>query len=148
MYKRILIVVNDQPATQAAIGQGIEVARVHHAEVLFMYVLPTFNYPIVDVPSVGMLSAEQFYREAREGAASALRAATARAEASDVFSINVIGTAEHADVYVAEEASRRRCDLIVVGTEGSNALMRVLTGSIVPGLITNATVPVMVCPMR
>lgn len=148
MYKRILIVVDDEPATQAAIEQGVEIARVHHAEVMFVYVLPTFNYPITDVPSVGMLSEEQFYHQAREGAARALSTATARAEAADVFSIRVIAAAEHAAVYVAEEARRRCCDLIVVATEGRNALMRVLTGSIVPGLITNATTPVMVCPLR
>lgn len=96
----------------------------------------------------GVRGALTFYREARENAERTLSAAIALAEASDVFSIKVIGTAEHAAAYVAEEASRRRCDLIVVATEGRNALMRLLTGSIVPGLITNATMPVMVCPMR
>jgi nucleotide-binding universal stress UspA family protein len=42
-------------------------------------------------------------------------------------------------------AGQRSCDLIVVGTEGGNAVTRLLTGSTVPGLITRAEVPVMIC---
>ena len=42
-------------------------------------------------------------------------------------------------------AGQRGCDLILVGTEGGNAVTRLLTGSSVPGLITRAGVPVMVC---
>lgn len=37
------------------------------------------------------------------------------------------------------------CDLIVLGHRGSNAVMRLLTGSLVPGLITAATIPVLIC---
>ena len=39
---------------------------------------------------------------------------------------------------------RHHCDLIVVATEGRNAVMRILLGSVLPGLITAATVPVLV----
>jgi nucleotide-binding universal stress UspA family protein len=42
-------------------------------------------------------------------------------------------------------ARDQACDLIIVGAEGGNALVRLLTGSAVPGLITRAAVPVMVC---
>lgn len=46
---------------------------------------------------------------------------------------------------VAEVAVKRQCDLIVVESESKNAVLRLIGGSIVPGLITHATVPVLVC---
>ncbi|TSA12504.1 MAG: universal stress protein [Comamonadaceae bacterium] len=146
MHKRIMIVVNDQASCQCAITQGIEMARVHRAEVVFLYVLPNYEYP--EMNSIGVLSPDQFIRDAREVASRVLQAASVQAENSEVFSVSVVGTTEHPAVYVAEEADKRRCSLIVVATEGRNAVMRLLTGSIVPGLITNASVPVMVCPQE
>ena len=42
-------------------------------------------------------------------------------------------------------AADLQCDLIVVASTGSNAVMRLLTGSVIPGLITHSRVPVLVC---
>lgn len=46
---------------------------------------------------------------------------------------------------VSVAAENKHCDLIVVGTEGKNAMLRILNGSIVPKLISVASVPVLVC---
>ena len=145
MYRRILIVLDDQPACQTAIRHGVEMARVHGAEVVFLYVLPHYSFPLVDVPPLAEFSAEHFNREARETASRVLKAATDRAEASEVHSQRAMGSGTDPAVYVAEAASKRQCEMIVVATEGRNAVMRIISGSIVPGLITNASVPVMVC---
>ncbi|MDP3225733.1 MAG: universal stress protein, partial [Rubrivivax sp.] len=52
------------------------------------------------------------------------------------------GTSGHA---VAASAQQQACELIVIAHEGHNAVMRMITGSVLPGLVTAATVPVLVC---
>ena len=42
-------------------------------------------------------------------------------------------------------ARKRRCDLIVVAADGHNAFVRLVTGSLVSGLITRSSLPVLVC---
>jgi hypothetical protein len=46
---------------------------------------------------------------------------------------------------IAGMAVDEACDLIVVGHRGRNAVMRLLSGSLVPGLITAAAIPVLIC---
>ena len=67
-------------------------------------------------------------------------AVTLRQEAPTYQKILVVFTAHAA----SQAAVRHHCDLIVVATEGRNAVMRILSGSVLPGLITAATVPVLV----
>lgn len=152
MYKRFLIVVDDQPNTQTAIRHGVEMARIHCIEVLFLYVLPNYTFSMVDVPAMAAMSAlsampvDQFNLQAKEAAAQVLLAATTHAETMHVPSKQIMGSDKDAAEYVVEVAKKSECDLIVVASEGENAVMRLLTGSIVPGLITKSPVPVMVCP--
>ncbi|MDD2882593.1 MAG: universal stress protein [Rhodoferax sp.] len=150
MYKRILIVLDDQAAAQTALRQGVEVARAHHASVIFLYVLPAdphYAFPMVSgMPVVPMLSAEEFKAQAHNMASRVLMAASAHAESWGVLSTRSMGSGADAAEYVALAAVNRRCGLIVVASERKNAVMRLLNGSIVPGLITKSSVPVMVCP--
>lgn len=149
MYKRILVVVDDQPNTQTAVRHGVEMARTHGIDVLFLYVLPNYTFPMVDVPAVAALSAlsvDQFNLQAKETASEVLTAATAHADAMQVQSKQIMGSDKDAAAYVVEVAKKTECGLVVVASEGENAVMRLLSGSIVPGLITKSSVPVMVCP--
>jgi nucleotide-binding universal stress UspA family protein len=76
---------------------------------------------------------------------AALAAATALAASLGVPSIAVASDGDDDARSIIEAARERDCDLIVVASEGRNALVRLLTGSIIPGLITASTVPVLVC---
>jgi hypothetical protein len=67
------------------------------------------------------------------------------AEGAGIQSYGVIGSGADDSHSVADAAQKRHCDLIVVGTDGRNAVLRLLSESIVPGLISDATVPVLVC---
>lgn len=149
MYKRILVVVDDQPNAQTAVIHGVEMARTQGVDVLFLYLLPSYTFPMVDVPAVAALSAlsvDEFNLQAKETASEVLSAATAHADAMQVQSKQTMGSDKNASAYVVEVAKKADCGLIVVASEGENAVMRLLTGSIVPGLITKSCVPVMVCP--
>lgn len=145
MYKKILVVVNDSAASEAAIRQGIEIARVHRAALMLFHVLPKGEIFGLDVPGSLGVSSQDFDQRASEKASQTLAMASALAEYEGVHSFRAMSHAEDEAKCVSEAASVHHCDLIVVGTEGQNALVRLLTGSIVPRLITVATVPVLVC---
>ena len=145
MYKRILIVVDTKPAARAAVLEGTALAKVHGAEVLFFTVLPNYIVPVADMPMLAVVSPEQFEREARNSASRILAAATVIADKAGVLSRTASAAGDDPAHVIAAAARRRKCDVIVAASEGRNAVLRLLTGSVIPGLITAATVPVLVC---
>lgn len=145
MYKRIMVIVDDTPNTEVAVRQGVDMAKAHQAEVLFFYVLPRYVLPMVDALPVTVQSPEEFQREANENASKILHAASATAETAGVTSHRAMGSGVDDAHCVADAARIRHCDLIVVASERRNAVMRLITGNIIPGLITHSGVPVLVC---
>lgn len=145
MYRKLLVVVNDSAASQAAVLVAIRMAQTHRADLMLFHVLPRFEVMGLDVPDAFSVAASDFERDTREQGSQLLARASALAELEGVQSFRAMGFAENDSKCVADAAVLHHCDLIVVGTEGHNALVRLLTGSIVPGLITAASVPVMVC---
>ena len=146
MYKRILIVVDAQPAARAAIDQGLSLARHHDAEVVFFTALAQPPLPLVDLAPVEPLAPQEFTREARTEAQRVLATAREAADEAGVMSHQVVGQGQNPSLAIAETARKRRCELVVVASDGHNALVRLLTGSVIPGLITASTIPILVCP--
>lgn len=145
MIRRILIVVDSSPAAQAAIDEGIGLADVHAAEVVFFHVLPRCPTPTVDELPWAIQSEEAFNRAARAEGQRLLGAAAAVADQAGVMHRSAVRPGLDSVTCIVEAARRRRCDLVVVASEGSNAVVRLLTRSLIPGLISAAPMPVMVC---
>jgi len=145
MYKRILVVVDDRVVTQSAIRQAIELAQVHGSDIHFLYILPRYTFDSFEPLAVAENSFEDFQKSSKNHAQQMLAAAVEIAERFGVFSMTSMGNDSDDAKFVSDAALHKHCDLIVIGTEGRNAVMRLLTGSIVPGLISHATVPVLVC---
>ena len=144
MYKKILIVVGAGPTSRAAVSEGVALAKVHDAEALFFSVLPRYVVPVADMPFIGMPSPEDFQRDATASAERLLAAATVLADKAGVRSKHALGAGFDDAECIVEAARKRRCSLIVVASAGSNAVMRLLSGSVIPGLITQSTIPVLV----
>ena len=151
MFKKIMIVVDDHPPSQTAIEQGVEVARVHAAEVVYLYLAPAYAFPMADMTGGGVAAfaahtAEQFEEQTQATALTVLKAAEDAARAAGVPSTCSMTPADASADHVAEAAAALGCDLVVVASSGSNAVVRLLTGDLIPGLISRSPVPVMVCP--
>lgn len=145
MFRRVLIVVDPRPASRAALLEGTALAKAHRAEVLFFSVLPTYAFPVTDMTMFASIAPEEFEREAKASANRLLAAATVVADKAGLVSRTASASGEDAAHVIAAAARRRKCDVIVVASEGRNALLRLLTGSVIPGLITAASVPVLIC---
>ncbi|MFZ2648595.1 MAG: universal stress protein [Burkholderiaceae bacterium] len=145
MYKRILIVVGDRDADRAALKEGLALAKVHASEVLLYYVLPTYTVTAMDMPPLALVGPVEFERAVKSNAQRALASARLLAEKAGVRCRDALGTGIDPAKTIAAAARKKACGLIVVGTQGRNALTRLLTGSVVPGLITHSSVPVLIC---
>lgn len=145
MYKRIMIVLDQHEGTRAALAEGLRLADAHGGEVTFFTALARAPLPITDAPFHDPGAQLEFDAAARTAADELLAHAGAAAEKAGVMSHGVAVDAEDEVAAIVELARRRRCELIVAGSEGQNAVVRLLTGSVIPGLITSSPVPVLVC---
>lgn len=148
MYKRILIVVDPRPVARSAVAEGVAMARAHGAEALFFSVLPRYSVPVTDAPPFVMESPQEFQQAAKANGERMLAAATVVADRAGVKSRTALGSGTDDAECIVEAARKRRCDMIVVASEGRNALLRLLMGSVIPGLITASPVPVLICKQR
>lgn len=144
MYQRVLVVVDTEKDAQAAIIEGIALARLHEAQVQFVSVLPECFLPVADVPVMGALSPADFMIEATRVAQRRMAAAERLADQAGVPSACAIVEGANPAQGILELARSKRCDLIVVASTGRNAIMRLLNGSAIPGLITSSQIPVLV----
>lgn len=145
MHDRILIVVDDASTSEPAVQEGLALARALGAEVVLLGVMPMQGAPVADMPVMGLVGCADFEPLARDDAQRRLQAATDAADRAGVRSRSLVGEGLDPVHSIAEAAQSLHCGLIVVGSEGRNAVMRLLTGSVIPGLITHARVPVLVC---
>ena len=145
MYRRILIVVEPSAVAAAAIDEGLALARVGDAEVVFLGGLPRHLAPAAELPDAEMAAHWKSLDDAKARTQGVLAEASARADELGVMSRTVFASGEDGVRGILDSARALRCDLIVVASEGSNAVVRLLTGSVIPGLITASSVPLLVC---
>lgn len=145
MYQRILIVVDGRQAAKAAIREGTALAASQAAEALFFAVLPRMTTTFADADVFATVSADEFMQSARENAERLLQEASRFADEAGVRSRTLLGNGDDDAKCVIEAAQKSGCDIIVIASQGRNAVMRLLTGSAIPGLITASPMPVLVC---
>jgi nucleotide-binding universal stress UspA family protein len=143
-YKRILVVVDSRPVSRVAVKTGIALAASHQAHIVFFHVMPRYSMPMADMPPFVAMSPQDFLRDAQAIADRLLSAAASAAKRAGLHAQTASGSGDDDAHCIADVASKRRCELIVVASEGRNALLRLLTGSVIPGLITAAPMPVLV----
>ncbi len=148
MYKRLLIVVDKRTVSRAAVDEGLALAKSQGAEVLFYFSMPLYPMPLADVPPFVVVPPREYEEAAREEAEHVLAAANALAVKAGVPSRGIKGSVEDPAQGIVDAARRRRCDLLVVATQGRNAVLRLITGSVIPALITASPIPVLICKQR
>lgn len=147
MYRHIMIVVDDDPVSLAGIDDGLELAKVHGAKVLFFHVLPAFTLAISPGEWMPLDPGDPEPHERHVQARGARMLATAQSLASEqaIPSAGSLGRGPDAGRCVAQAAHEHSCDLIVVSAYGEGTLQRLLHGSLVTGLLPLTPVPMLVC---
>lgn len=150
MYRRLMIVVDDDPASRAAVAEGLVLAKALGAEVLFFHVLPSPTLPVTagDMLPLGALDVQAQDHQLHEWGGRILADAAALAKAQGLPSRGVMGRGEEAAASIAHAVEEHHCDLIVVGSHGRTALQRLIHGSLPASLLPLAPVPMLVCRSR
>lgn len=142
-FSRIMVVIEHFDRNLAAAHQGVALAKAHGADLLFVDLLrPGGGRGLrggdaSTGPLGRLLEGSDLIGQKRQAQAMAL--ARVHGVAAQICGL---ASARH----VADAATFQRCDVIVVANPGRNAWMRLLLGRLVPRLISQARVPVLVCP--
>lgn len=145
MYRKILVVLSSQSTGQPAVRQAVAIARTLRAGLLLLYPLPCSDFVSIDLAPVTMELQTDAVREQVVQAKKVLENAQRLAEQFGVPSRYLLAQKDDQLSYVLDVLKQRKCDLVVISTEPSNAVQRLFNGSLVPGLITRSPVPVLVC---
>ena len=145
--KHILIPVDYGELSSRALEIGLELARAFDADVDVLYVwsAPYAQSPIsgVELHEEGHNLFELIREESAKAMEQFLSPHQARREGLTVewFIESGMPQAE-----VVEHATKRACDLIVMGSHGRKALTRWLLGSVAEYVVRHAHCPVLVVP--
>lgn len=149
MYRRLMIVIDEDPVSRAALVEGLDMAAALGAEVLFFHVLEPYAVPVVagDLMPLGVMDTQEHERFVQQRASEILAEAALLAKAHNVPSHGAVAQGVAAE-RIAQAALEHHCELIVVGSHGRTALQRLIHGSLAASLLPLAPVPLLVCQVR
>lgn len=144
---RILVVLEPGDAGTAVLGAAIELAGTLAAELLLVHVTPNQAVLWLDVEAfVGGASdqvADEIHRQSQRLLAESASLAGRSGLSAQAVSLPSCTSGKD----LARLAAARACDLVVVARHRGPAVLRLLGGTLVPGLVSAAAAPVLVCPV-
>lgn len=144
MFKHILIATDGSELAQKAVTQGFELAKGLGAQVTVINV--TEPWAAVAPGEVAMAFPIHEYEESiATNAARILSAVETQAKAQGVTCSTLHVKDQFPAEGIIETAGQRGCDVIVMASHGRRGLMRFLLGSQAIKVLTNSTIPVLVC---
>jgi len=142
MFKKILVPSDGSKLAHGAAEFAADLAKVHGASVVGLYVIDPFPYiGIGDASAAGL---QAYMGEAQAAADRSLGDIQACCEARGVaFAADTI---ERNSTYegILETAQDEGCDLIVMGSHGRTGVKALILGSVAQKVLTYAKVPVLI----
>jgi len=144
MYTKILIPTDGSPLSDAAIAQGLALARATGGTVVGMTVSAPFHTFALD-PMMVSDTKESYKKECEARAAKDLDAIRAAARVAGVLCEVMHVDAEHPYEGIIDSAKRAGCDLIVMASHGRKGASALVLGSETVKVLTHSKIPVLVC---
>jgi nucleotide-binding universal stress UspA family protein len=145
MYANILVPTDGSRLSDKAVKHAVMLARAGGGKILLFHVVAPYQMPVyAEGMSVPSLPREAVLKTSARKAGRILGIAEKRAKAAKVpvsRAWAISGSPRHA---IAEIASKRRCDLIVMGSHGRSGLSRLFLGSETQGVLPRVKIPVLV----
>jgi nucleotide-binding universal stress UspA family protein len=142
MYRHILIPTDGSELAERGVAHGLALAKSVGARVSVIFVLEAFS----EMTGRFLEAVATYAALRKEQATSVLdRAANAAAKAGiSCETIQAENGQPHQAIIAAAE--NRGCDLIVMSSHGRSGLSVLLIGSVTSKVLTQAKIPVLVCP--
>lgn len=142
MFKKILVPSDGSKLAHAAAEYAADLAKVHGATVVGLYVIDPFPYI-----GIGDASAAGLQAYMAEAQAAADRSLTDIRQSCESRGVPFAGdTIERNVTYegILETADAEGCDLIVMGSHGRKGVQALILGSVAQKVLTHAKVPVLI----
>jgi len=144
MYQRILIATDGSDLAAKAVAQGLAIAKSLGAQVLAV----TVTEPWVAVAPGEVAAAfpvKEYDESVRANATRILAEVAEQAKRRAVPCETLHVKDQFPAEAITETAAEHHCDLIVMASHGRRGLMRLLLGSQANKVLTQSTVPVLIC---
>jgi nucleotide-binding universal stress UspA family protein len=144
MYKNILIATDGSDLARRAVEHGLALAKALNARATAV----TVTEPWVEVLSGGAALAfpvEEYEREMTAKAAQAISSVSDLATSIGITCDTIHVRDQHPAEGIIAVAKERGCDLIVMASHGRRGLQRLLLGSQTNLVVTQSTIPVLIC---
>ena len=144
MYKHVLIPTDGSPLSEAAIHQGVALAKVLSARVTGVTATPSFRAIAVE-PMMITDTPAQWEHDCRERAEQCLAVVRAIAKIAGVPCETTRVVDDNPYRAIIATAQSQGCDLIVMASHGRRGLSAFVLGSETTKVLTHSKIPVLVC---
>lgn len=145
MYKKILITTDGSAVSRHTACAGVEFARQLGAEVLGLYVAPTYQYPVsVEIVPPSYPTEEEYLDRMRRIGTEHLDAVMQACAKAGLRSAALTSFADSPGLEIVAVAGREQCDLIFMGSHGRSGWGQLLLGSVTNKVLSHTSKPVLV----
>ncbi|HUM16319.1 MAG TPA: universal stress protein [Candidatus Nitrosotalea sp.] len=144
MYKHILIPTDGSPLSEAAIRQGVALAKAVRAKVTVLTVGLPFHTFALD-PVMMADTPAQYEKDSQALAEKALGVAKAEAAVAGVACETLYQIHDHPYQVIVDTARTKGCDLIFMASHGRKGMGALVLGSETNKVLTHSKIPVLVC---
>jgi nucleotide-binding universal stress UspA family protein len=145
MYRKILITTDGSAVSQQTACAGVKFAEQMQAEVLALFVAPSYQYPVyVEIVPPAYPSEEEYVAQMRhmgEEYMGKIMNACARAGLPHRC---LTAFSDTAALKIVDVAEQENCDLIFMGSHGRSGWGQLLLGSVTNKVLSHTTKPVLV----
>jgi nucleotide-binding universal stress UspA family protein len=148
MFKHILLPTDGSKLSDKAVKQAIYLAKSLGAKITAVHVIHKFHLHLQDegflIPKIPALKT-RFEEEEAALAKKILGSVKGAAKIAGVDCDVIVATGDTPYEMIINQASKFKCDLIIMASHGRRGLQGILLGSETQKVLTHSKIPVMVC---
>lgn len=140
----LLVILDHGEPLETTCARALQLARERAASLHFVHITPSCIGPVVDGGGLVMDMDTRLLTEMLSQSRRLVDAACTRAAMAGVTAHGTCMAPGTTARDIARMAAEQACSLIIVGHRGRHAVLRLLSGHLIPGLITTASTPVLI----
>jgi nucleotide-binding universal stress UspA family protein len=146
MYRHMLIPTDGSELSQKAVRHGLALAKAVGAKVTVLVVEHSFDVFSVRESQLYSMPKElaAYNKHIKEHARKILAEVGKAAKAAGVACSTVQAVHDQPYKAIIDNATKRRCDLIVMASHGRSGISALLLGSVTTKVLTHTKIPVLV----
>ncbi len=145
MYQKILITTDGSPVSRHTACAGVDFARQMGAQVLVLYVAPSYQYPVyVEIVPPAYPSEEDYVAQMQRVGGEHTDEVLQAARKAGLDAKAVTAFADSPGLKIVDVAEDQGCDLIFIGSHGRSGWGQLLLGSVTNKVLSHTSKPVLV----